>query len=120
MDTPILVLDEPTTGQDALGLQIMGAIIDNLRAAGRTVVTISHDIDFCADHCRRLILLGGGRVLLDAPLEEVFARPDTLEQTGVELPQLARLAARLGLPLAWQSEPLLDALAARRQQEGTA
>ncbi len=118
MDTPILVLDEPTTGQDARGIQVIGAIIDNLRAAGRTVITISHDIDFCADHCHRLIVLGGGRVLLDGPAEEVFGRPEVLEQTAVELPQLARLTARLGLPLAWQPEALLDALEARQHQQG--
>ncbi len=120
MDTPILVLDEPTTGQDILGLQIIGSIIDDLRSAGRTVVTISHDIDFCTDHCCRMIVLRGGHVLLDGPVEEVFARPDVLVQTAVELPQLARLSDRLGLPLAWQAEPLLDALEARRQHWGVA
>lgn len=113
MDTPILVLDEPTMGQDALGLQLIGALLAQLKASGRTVIIISHDIDFCAEHCERLLVLGGGAVLLDGPPAQVFARPDLLAQTSVELPQLARLAARLRLPLAWQAAPLLDALAAR-------
>lgn len=114
MDPPILVLDEPTMGQDVAGLALIGAILAQLKAAGRTVIMISHDLDFCAEHCERLIVLGGGAVLLDGPREVVFSRPDLLAQTAVELPQLARLAERLGLPLAWQAQPLLDSLAARR------
>jgi energy-coupling factor transport system ATP-binding protein len=113
MDTPIVVLDEPTTGQDADGVRVIGAIIADLRRAGRTIITISHDIDFCADHCSRLIVLGSGRVLLDGPPEVVFARTDLLAQTAVEPPQLVRLAERLALPLAWQPGPLLDAIEQR-------
>jgi energy-coupling factor transport system ATP-binding protein len=113
MDTPILVLDEPTMGQDAIGLQLIGSLLAQLKAAGRTVVVISHDIDFCADYCDRLLALSGGAVLLDGPPATVFARPDLLAQTAVELPQLTRLAERLRLPLAWQPEQLLQALAAR-------
>lgn len=114
MDTPIVVLDEPTTGQDAPGIALIGAIIERLIAAGRTVITISHDIDFCADHCARIVVLGNGRVLLDGPREVVFAQPAILAQTAVEPPQLARLATRLGLRPIWAIEPLLDALAAAR------
>ncbi|HEX6289675.1 MAG TPA: ATP-binding cassette domain-containing protein, partial [Herpetosiphonaceae bacterium] len=114
METPIVVLDEPTTGQDVLGLRLIGEIVEQLGAAGRTVIMISHDIDFCAAHCQRLIVLSEGRVLLDGPPEIVFARPDLLAQSAVEPPQLARLAERLGLPLVWRSEPLLDALAERQ------
>lgn len=117
METPIVVLDEPTTGQDAQGLRLIGAVVAQLLAEGRTVIMISHDIDFCADHCRRLVVLSEGRVLLDGPAELVFARPDLLAQSAVEPPQLARLAERLGLPLAWQIEPLLDALAERRSRQ---
>jgi energy-coupling factor transport system ATP-binding protein len=113
MDTPIIVLDEPTTGQDAQGVWLIGAILMELKAAGHTVIIISHDIDFCADHCERLIVLGGGQVLLDGTPQAVFARADILAQTAVEPPQLTRLAGQLGLPLVWQVEPLLDALAAQ-------
>ncbi len=113
MDTPIVVLDEPTTGQDADGVRVIGAIVADLQRAGRTIITISHDIDFCADHCSRIIVLGGGRVLLDGPPSLVFTQTDVLTQTAVEPPQLVRLAERLGLPLVWQSSALLDELEQR-------
>ncbi len=111
METPIVVLDEPTAGQDAQGVQLIGAICDKLYAAGRTVIVISHDLDFCADHCERFIVLQAGQVLIDDLPEVVFARPDLLAQSAIEPPQFVRLAHRLGLPPLWQIEPLLDALA---------
>ncbi len=114
VETPVVVLDEPTTGQDAQGVQLIGAICDKLHAAGRTVIVISHDIDFCADHCERFLVLQAGRVLIDSPPEVVFASPDLLAQSAVEPPQLVRLAQRLGLPPLSQIEPLLDALAEQR------
>jgi energy-coupling factor transport system ATP-binding protein len=117
METPIVVLDEPTTGQDARGLELIGAIVAQLGAAGRTVITISHDIDFCADYCQRLIVLSQGRVLLDGSPAAVFARPDLLAQSAVEPPQVARLAERLGLPPVWQIDPLLDALVERQSRD---
>jgi energy-coupling factor transport system ATP-binding protein len=114
MDTPVVILDEPTTGQDAHGMQSIGAIIDGLATAGRTVITISHDMDFCADHCTRLVVLHEGHVLVDGAPEQVFARPDMLAQSAVEPPQLARLAKQLGLPLTWQTDSFLDTLAAQQ------
>jgi energy-coupling factor transport system ATP-binding protein len=44
MDTPVIVLDEPTTGQDFTGVQRVGEIVEQLKEQGRTVITITHDI----------------------------------------------------------------------------
>src|SRR5689334_7805193 len=67
METPIVVLDEPTTGQDFAGVALIGGLVDQLIAAGRTVITVTHDLDFCAEHFARVIVMGQGRVLLDGP-----------------------------------------------------
>lgn len=111
MLTPIVVLDEPTSGQDATGVKLIGAIIEGLRAEGRTIITISHDPDFCAEHCQRLIVLKDGQMLVDGPPASVFTQGELLAQSAVALPQITRLAESLGLPTVWQSEPLLQALA---------
>lgn len=114
MDPAIIVLDEPTTGQDAPGVALIGALIQRLAAAGRTVITISHDIDFCAEHCERLIVLSEGRVLLDGSRAQVFGQPALLARAAVEAPQITRLALRLGLPPLWEIPALLQALAAEQ------
>ena len=111
MGTPVVVLDEPTTGQDADGLQLMDGILERLKEKGRTLITVSHDMDFCADHCGRSIVMDEGRVALDGPPELVFADTDLLADSGVEPPQLTRLAQSLGLPPIWDTEALLTALA---------
>ncbi len=104
MDTPVLVLDEPTTGQDATGMARTGRIVESLNARGKTVVTITHDIDFCAEHFSRMIAMGQGRILLDGPTPDVLAHPEALAATYVELPQLTRLGNRLGLPAPARTE----------------
>ena len=52
MDTPVVVLDEPTTGLDAHGIERIGSIVRDLRAAGHTVIGISHDMRFVAEDLR--------------------------------------------------------------------
>jgi len=98
MDTPIIIFDEPTTGQDAANIARMADAIAALRARGKTVITITHDIDFCAENFERVIALAQGKVLLDGPVNEVLGQQEILAQTYVDPPQLTRLGLRLGLP----------------------
>lgn len=97
MDTPIVILDEPTTGQDHRQIQHLGTVIDYLRDRNKTVVAISHDIDFVAENFGRIVVMGQGRILLDGPAQDVFAQADILGRTYVQPPQLARLGNRLAL-----------------------
>ncbi len=96
MDTPIVIFDEPTTGQDALSIARIAQVIAQLRARGKTIITITHDIDFCAENFERVIALSQGRVLLDGSANEVFGQAELLASTYVEPPQLTRLGLRLG------------------------
>lgn len=102
MRTPIVVLDEPTTGQDARGVEMIAGIVERLAADGRTVIAITHDMDFCAEHFERVIVMAGGEVLADGDPREVFRQAAVLERAAVEPPQLLRLAEKLG----WASRPL--------------
>jgi energy-coupling factor transport system ATP-binding protein len=97
MDTPIVIFDEPTTGQDAATIARMAHAIAVLRERGKTVITITHDIDFCAENFERVIALSKGMVLLDGPANDVLGQEEILAQTYVDPPQLTRLGLRLGL-----------------------
>lgn len=97
MDTPIVIFDEPTTGQDAANIARIANVIKTLRERGKTVITITHDIDFCAENFARVIALSQGQVLLDGNANDVFAQDEILASTYVDPPQLTRLAKRLGL-----------------------
>ena len=98
MDTPIIIFDEPTTGQDAANISRMADAIAILRERGKTIITITHDIDFCAENFARVIALAKGQVLLDGPTNEVLGQEEILAQTYVDPPQLTRLGLRLELP----------------------
>ena len=98
MDTPIVIFDEPTTGQDAANIGRIANVISHLRERGKTVITITHDIDFCAENFERVIALSQGQVLLDGPASQVLGQEDVLIQTYVEPPQMTRLGKRIGLP----------------------
>ena len=100
MRTPILIFDEPTMGQDARGLALIGGIVERLKGEGRTVLTITHDIDFCATHFGRVVVMADGQVLADGAAADVLARAELLATTNVEPPQLVRLAQALRLPRA--------------------
>lgn len=113
MDSPIVIFDEPTTGQDAAGVERIARAIAALRGRGKTVITITHDIDFCAENFSRVIALSQGKVLLDGPASAVLGQADTLAITYVEPPQLTRLGMRLGLPVTVRSQD--DFLEAYRQ-----
>jgi len=97
MTTPIVVLDEPTTGQDAEGVERLGQIVDSLKADHRTMITITHDIDFCAEHFERVVVMAAGRILVDGPAAHTLAQAAALAQAEVEPPQMIRLARALKL-----------------------
>jgi energy-coupling factor transport system ATP-binding protein len=98
MDTPIVILDEPTTGQDAASILRIAEIVTELKRDGKSVLTITHDIDFCAENFNRLIVMGKGKVLHDGPMHQILAQEEILRSTYVDPPQLTRLGWGLGLP----------------------
>lgn len=98
MDTPIVVLDEPTAGQDTQGVDLLGDTVRDLVAEGIVVVVITHDMDFVRANADRVVALKQGSVLCDGSPENVFGDPETLAETDVNPPSIAQVARRLGLP----------------------
>jgi energy-coupling factor transport system ATP-binding protein len=62
MRTPVVVLDEPTTGQDRAGVDRLAELLGGLRRGGRTVVLVSHDPAFVRRTCDRIFRLMEGRL----------------------------------------------------------
>ena len=93
MDTPILVLDEPTAGLDGAEAELFTRALQTLSDAGKTIIMISHDMDFVAEEFPRVICLGEGRVLFDGETERAFGDQALLQTCGLEMPQVAQLSA---------------------------
>lgn len=62
------------------------------------MVVITHDVDFCAQHAERIIVMLNGRIQLDGSPAAVFAQPGKLSRAAVDPPQLVRLAKSLRMP----------------------
>jgi energy-coupling factor transport system ATP-binding protein len=92
----VLVLDEPTTGQDAERMRSFLRLLEAVRArTGLTVLTVTHDIRGLASRAARIVLLGDGKVQMDGPAAEVFARTEELQRWGVLAPPVARVQVGL-------------------------
>ena len=110
----VLVVDEPTTGQDWAGVQAMMALVERLNAEGTTIVMVTHDLDLVAEHARRVVVLDDGLIVADGPTAEVLGRADLLAAAGVHTTQTVALSLRL-----WpDSVPLLNAAELGRHLAG--
>lgn len=96
MDTSVIVLDEPTMGLDLVGIRKVSKLLNECSSAGKTVILISHDLDFCAEHVDRYIIMADGSIQLDAAIDDAFDDPEMLTRAGLEPPQLVRLGQTLG------------------------
>ncbi|MBO8127137.1 MAG: ABC transporter ATP-binding protein [Firmicutes bacterium] len=97
MDTPIIILDEPTTGQDYESIQILENLVRELHSLGKTVITVTHDMEFVANNYQRIIVIAHGKVVADGPCREVFANEEALKLAQVVQPLATRLAVAAGL-----------------------
>ncbi|BBH68185.1 heme ABC transporter ATP-binding protein [Actinoplanes sp. OR16] len=91
----VLVLDEPTFGQDRERAAELLSLLDGLHADGTTIVVVSHDMTLVAEHATRVLVLDGGRIAGDGTPAEIYADADLLEATGLRPPPLARAARAL-------------------------
>lgn len=114
MRTPVLVLDEPTTGQDARGVELVREVIAAAAAEGRTIIAISHDMRFVAETFDRVIVMREGRVVLDGRPAATFSEPawEVLRSAHLEPPLAARVGARLEVGATPTDASLIEALRA--------
>jgi len=102
LETKVLALDEPTTGQDFLARRQIMTLAADLQTRGRTILMVTHDMALVAEYATRAIVLKDGEVLMDAPPKEVFQEVDALSTTGLKIPPFLELIHGLkaaGLPV---------------------
>jgi len=83
MDPPVLVLDEPTVGLDARGLEETFGWLAELHAQGRTIVLVTHDMALAAAHAGRVVVLGQGPGHRDGPPAGLFRQNDLLARAAL-------------------------------------
>jgi energy-coupling factor transporter ATP-binding protein EcfA2 len=96
MQPDTVIFDEPTTGQDYRGVHYILDISRNLHQMGKTIVVITHHLYLMPEYAERVILMGKGTILLDAPIRQAYHQTDKLQSTYLHAPQAVLLAHELG------------------------
>lgn len=102
LEPALMILDEPTAGQDWRHFTDMMRFLTKLNDQGITMMLITHDMHLMLEYAQRAIVLGDGGVLMDATPAAVLTNPDVIQHASLAQPSLYRLAKRLNLdPLAF-------------------
>jgi energy-coupling factor transport system ATP-binding protein len=96
MGQDILILDEPTFGQDERNAAALMSLLGELNDEGKTIIMITHDMRLVAEYAHRVAVMQAGRVVFDGQPDALFQNIELLAQAHLNLPPLARLAALLG------------------------
>jgi len=90
-----LLFDEPTIGQDKKYRQVLETIIKQQHDQGKTIIIITHDIEFAYENVNRAILLENGSIMTDGPIEKVLSDNSLLEKTSLVQPQIVRFKSEI-------------------------
>lgn len=95
MEPEILIFDEPTTGQDYRGAKYILDVSRRLHQMGKTVIVITHHLYLMPEYAERVIVMGQGTLLLDAPIREAYHQTEILRSTYLTPPQAVLLGQEL-------------------------
>lgn len=102
MGSPVLVVDEPTTGLDLKGSLSIMDLLRRWNEDGRTIIIITHDMNIIAEYALRTVVMAQGQILIDGPTREALTDPAVLAKAYLKPPQITQLAqnldARFGFP----------------------
>ena len=95
IEPEVLVLDEPTTGQDYRECVKIMDLITGINEKGTTVIMVSHDMEVVLDYTQRVILLCDGMIIGDGKARDILRQKDKLARTGLKPPQIIELSLQL-------------------------
>ncbi len=95
MEPEVIIVDEPTTGQDMKQSESIMGLLDKLNRDGRTILIISHNMRLVAEYAERAVVMLNGRVVTDGPVREVFSQADLLHEAYLMPPQITTLGRML-------------------------
>jgi energy-coupling factor transport system ATP-binding protein len=94
-DPKHVIMDEPTIGQDYLQKDRLRNFITQLVSQGKTVVIVTHDVEFVAECKPRVVLLSHGSIIGDGPATQILTENSLVEQASLVMPQIAALMNNL-------------------------
>jgi len=96
-DPKVLILDEPTTGQDATTTKRILKIVEKMKRKGKTIIIITHDMEFVAECSDRVIVMNKGKVEKIASSYKIFSDEKLLRKIQLSPPPVVTIAKELGM-----------------------
>jgi energy-coupling factor transporter ATP-binding protein EcfA2 len=96
MEPDVIILDEPTTGQDYLGIKAIRASIKKLKEQGKTVIVVSHDMPLVAEDTNRVLVMCDTELIFDGTPSKLFSTDDILKRTNLLPPQVTSFMHKVG------------------------
>lgn len=87
----LLLLDEPTYGQDHRNATAIMELLQHLRTEGTTVLMVSHDLQLVAEYADHVVVLDRGQVVAEGAVHALLSNPQLLAAAGLRLPAMARI-----------------------------
>jgi energy-coupling factor transport system ATP-binding protein len=94
-DPKMLILDEPTIGQDYQQKEKLRQFILQMRTQERTIIMVTHDVEFVAECNPRVMLMLEGKIIADGEARHVLTNPDILAAASIVPPQIAQIFLEL-------------------------
>ncbi|MDV3244124.1 MAG: energy-coupling factor transporter ATPase [Nitrososphaerales archaeon] len=95
LDQDVMILDEPTIGQDKANVDTIGRILSELNRNAKTVVVITHDMRFVAEYARSVTVLHEGGIIYHGSVTELFQNAELLTQASLRQPTICTLIHKL-------------------------
>jgi energy-coupling factor transport system ATP-binding protein len=111
-DPKFVILDEPTIGQDHQQKETLRQFIVQLNAQKKTVIIVTHDVEFVAECNPRVVLMANGRIVTEGDAEETLTDPVLLAQASITPPQITQIF--LGLTNSKLPHNVIDVHEARK------
>jgi energy-coupling factor transport system ATP-binding protein len=102
MGPQLMILDEPTTGQDYEGKIVLAEAITKIFESGKTLIFVSHDMRFVAEHAERAIVMTDAKIIFEGGLRELFVNKEVLKYAQLRPPAVTELGQRM---VNWSIKP---------------
>ncbi|TXT66850.1 MAG: Energy-coupling factor transporter ATP-binding protein EcfA2 [Promethearchaeota archaeon] len=127
-DPDVLIFDEPTLGQDKKEIEFFIKFIQEERDKGKTIIIITHNVEFAYDYIPRIVLMSKGSLIADGPTREILTKKELIKEASLVSPQITQFKVILekeGIPIPKRikteedlTEFLLDYLSDRKLSPG--
>lgn len=97
MNPEIILLDEPTAGQDKRHYTEIMTFLNQLNKAGHTIIMITHDMQLMLEYSDRSIVVSDGKIIADCSPVALFSQAEVLEKANLKKTSLFDLAEKLGI-----------------------